>query len=509
MIVSSLRSVLPASPIRRSSPPRKVSQLPVALKFGVPAASVIATLLVDGEGRLLLAPILAMVSICIFFITTLWERDRRLPFFELGSVCILATAVYSTVPFVGFYLAGSQWPQGVDARLLRYDFDPLQIAMFAWRHAAYMGTFAVAYLTLRGSCAAVTNQPIVIPRHLGHSLLVLVTILYAFKWSMYLAYGLDTGFSYADLETQVTVMANIPYLLQQLTAAGLASLTVVKLGLLIVLFNHIKRSASMKPLAVVIIWLILEATAVTVRLGQRGSAVMLMLSAAAVYHRLVKPLRPTVVLAGGSLFLFGFLLLGFIRGDNQLEADLNVVGLLTSRNEFQSIFATAYDLFERQQNGLLGNVPWQITFVDFYLEIPSQLLPFEKIAPATWYLDVLGERDSGVGYSFGVISQAALGFDWLELIARGAILGSLLAVFHRWYTREASRFWVTLLYMCVTVWSYYTFRATTFWMVHFVVYQFIPVFVTCRLIQAMLSVGSSPVPNAVSRAVVLRRNVMH
>jgi hypothetical protein len=506
MIGSSVRNAALLHPAGTSPHPR-ASRLPATFQFAVPATCVIATWLVDGDDRLLLAPILAMVSICAFFIATLWQRDGRLPFFELGPICMLATAVYSTMPFVGFYLAGSQWPQGVDARLLRYDFDTSEIAMFAWRHAAYMAVFGLAYLTLRGSRAAVTSQPIVIARHLGPALLVLAAILYSFKWSMYLVYGLDTGFSYSDLEAQVMVMANIPYFLQQISAAGLASLLVVKLGLLIVLISHVRRSASMKPMGVLIFWLIIEAATVTVRLGQRASAVLIILSAAAIYHRLVKPLRPAIVLGGGSLFLLGFLLLGFIRGDNQLEADLNIVGLLTSRNEFQSIFATAYDLFQRNQNGLLGDVPWQIAFVDFYLEIPSQFLPFEKIDPSAWYVDLIGARDTGVGYMFGVMSQASLGFDWLELVARGAVLGSLFGVFHRWYTREASRFWIALLYVCVTVWSYYTFRATTFWIVHFVVYQFVPVFLICKLIQAMLSVGRS-MENTAARTVILRRNLV-
>jgi hypothetical protein len=508
MVVNSGRSSLPASHRSPSSPGRQPSTVASTVKLAVPAVSVIATFLVDGDGRLLLAPILAIVSICTFFITTIWQRDGTLPLFELGPICVLATAVYSTIPFVGFYLAGSQWPPGVDARLLRYEFDALQIGFFAWRHAAYIAAFVVAYLALRASLATVSVQPIVIPRMMGPALLILLAILYSFKWSMYLVYGLDTGYSYADLEAQVMVMANIPYFLQQFSAAGLASLMVAKLGLLIVVINYFKRSGSMQSLGILVIWLVVEVAAVTIRLGQRTSAVLLVLSAAAVYHHLVKPLRLTVVLAGGSLFLIGFLLLGFVRGDNQAEADLNIVGILTSRNEFQAIFATAYDLFERKQNGLLGDVPWQINFVDLYLEIPSQLLPFEKIDPAAWYIDLIGERGSGVGYMFGVMSQATLGFDWLELIARGAVLGSLFALLHRWYTRGASRFWVTLLYMCVTVWSYYTFRATTFWIVHFVVYQFIPVLVLCKLIQAMLSVGSS-VPNPVSRGAVLRRNLMH
>ena len=44
------------------------------------------------------------------------------------------------------------------------------------------------------------------------------------------------------------------------------------------------------------------------------------------------------------------------------------------------------------------------------------------------------------------------------------------------------RFWPTLLYLFVGIWSYYTFRATSFYLLHFVVYQFVPVMVVATLL---------------------------
>jgi len=106
--------------------------------------------------------------------------------------------------------------------------------------------------------------------------------------------------------------------------------------------------------------------------------------------------------------------------------------------------------------------------------IPGQLLPFRKIDPSLWYLEQLGLQDSQVGFMFGVLSQAILGVDWLELMVRGTVLGCVLGLIHRWYVKRSQRFEVTLLYVFLCVWSYYTVRAATFYFVYPVVYRFLP-----------------------------------
>jgi hypothetical protein len=75
---------------------------------------------------------------------------------------------------------------------------------------------------------------------------------------------------------------------------------------------------------------------------------------------------------------------------------------------------------------------------------------------------------------FGVLSQAILGFDWMELALRGVLLGCLLGAFHRWYVRHAARFEVTLLYVFVCVLSYSSVRAGTLYFLYPVIYRFLP-----------------------------------
>ena len=246
----------------------------------------------------------------------------------------------------------------------------------------------------------------------------------------------------------------------------------VKQGLLLVL---IRRWSSRPWRWTLIGWLTFEVVATGLQMGARGPAMRLLISFAVLYHCFVRPIRARTVLLGGLVLLIAFQIHGIVRLGNAHVRDLKPSSVLTGPNEFEALFVTAYDIYKRKEMGTLGPIPWQVYCVDLYLEIPSQLLPFRKLDPAEWYLEVIGANNTGVGFMFGVMAQAVVGLGWIELVLRGALLGALCAAFHRWFTRRAHRFWPTLLYLYVTIWIYYTFRATTFWILHFVVYEFLPV----------------------------------
>jgi len=46
----------------------------------------------------------------------------------------------------------------------------------------------------------------------------------------------------------------------------------------------------------------------------------------------------------------------------------------------------------------------------------------------------------------------------------------------------------------VGVWTYYTFRATSFWFVYFILYQFLPVMIVAWLLEVALDWLLSPLP---------------
>ena len=400
---------------------------------------------------------------------------------------VASTTLYAIFPLLGFIGMGLHWVPGIDGRLLGYDFDVIELATFGWRYVVYLGSFVVVYLLGRGRKSALSARLRPIPEQLIIALLIALVCQYAVKWGVNLGYGLNYDISYSELDEhlrQAKSMPSMPYLMLQIVDIVLASILLTKQAMLVVL---VQRWSSLKWRAVLLVWLTVEVSVIAIRLGGRGPAVLLLLSFAVLYHRLVRPLRPLWAVVGGVALMTGFLAHGIVRGGDQSLKNVNLTSVFTNSNEFQSLFTTAYDIYKRKQMGILPHVPWQVYAIDLYLEIPSQILPFEKVDPAFWYLDVLGLRDSGVGFMFGVMAQAVLGFDWIELVLRGALLGVLFAAFHRWYVRRSQKFWVTLLYLFVSIWSYYTFRATSFWFVHYVVYQFIPVMLSVRIIAYALS----------------------
>ena len=162
-------------------------------------------------------------------------------------------------------------------------------------------------------------------------------------------------------------------------------------------------------------------------------------------------------LRSGSILLAAFLSYGVLRdfdGRNPMSSDS-----WSTTNEFQSMFATAYDIYSMRRQPY--TIPWHIYANDFIRIIPSQFLPFEKLAiQANGILSLIGlPRHTGVGFMpIWVISQGIIGLDWIELAIRGVVLGSLGCILHNWYKRNSNRASVTLIYLFACTWSYYTFQ---------------------------------------------------
>ncbi|PYS68055.1 MAG: hypothetical protein DMF73_17745 [Acidobacteria bacterium] len=471
--------------IRLRREKQKARRCAAALVLGSIVTSITMITSTSGDSRYLVAPLLMLACLVAVYTAVLWSRDGRLPVFEVGTLLVAATFVYSAVPLLGFIAMGHQWAPWVDNRLLAYPFDAYEIALFGWRDALYLGTFIGVYLLVRRSVSARSAPLEPVPAPLIAAIVIVVAVLYAYKIAIMVGYGIDFGTPYSSTAELVARVAQMPLVLLQITVIVLAAFLVVKEALLLVM---IRKWRSLKWRFILVAVLIVEVIAVAVRMGGRAEAVLLLLAFAALYDRFVRPVRLKWITIGGVLLIAGFLIQGHLRGLLTLR-ELTISNALTTSNEFQSLFTTSYDLYQRKHLGVLGPVPWQIYASDFYLLVPQQLLPFAKIDPAEWYLDVLGIRGKGVGFMFGVMSQAVLGLDWIELIIRGAVLGVAFGALHRWYVRHASSFWATLFYLFVGIWSFYTFRATTFWFVHFIVYEFVPVMIVIKTVEYALRRG--------------------
>lgn len=458
----------------------------VSVVLGVLALVVMASAVqfLTVDDRPMAWPVVAIAIIVLAYVMVLWSRDGAVPVFDMGTLCMLAIGAYAIMPLAGFILMDGRWDISTDNRLFAYEFNPAELASFGWRYAVYAASFAAAYLLVRGRFATPLSVPVRLPGPTTQVAVLLVFGgLYSLKLFFKFAYGYDPeGMSYSELAGSYAAMQSKPYLVRQLGHNILGMLTAAHQAVLaLLLLQWRKRWCRWALLS----WLVLEVVTTAMRMGSRAATVLLLLAAAVLYHRLVRPLGFKIAIAGGSLLLSAFLLAGALRAAG--PAERRVGNVLIGANEFQGLFTTAFDIYKKKQLGEIQDVPWQLYVSDFVLVIPSQLLPFTKLDGSDWYIDLIGSTGRGIGYMFGVASQAVLGLDWFEFVLRGVALAIVLALLQRWYARHASSYWLMLLCLFVSVYTYYTFRASTFYFVYFVVYRWVPFYLAASILAALLN----------------------
>ena len=439
-----------------------------------------------------LLPLIAIVALAVAVVIHLYRREGQLPVFDLGVLTILMTAVYSAVPLLGFWLAGLEWTQLSYLPLYLWNPGPREVGAFSLRHLVYLYAFTATYLVFRGR-VVIRPGPTRDLRDPTIAALLLVALgLSGYFWGMEEAYGVSYDPSYSNLASApAAASARIPYFVLQMSHNLFAILFLVKLCALVWLMS---RWRDWRWRTVLLSWIIAEGITTVMRMGARTWFAMLLLASVLLYHRLVKPLPFARAIILVATLLGGVLVYGVVRDlanpAGGVQTLRNMAGAGSSRwatmNEFQAIYGIAYDLYARHAAGRVGHVPWQIHAGDFLLLIPSQMLPFTKADPCVGYPLVDGQ---GVGCVLGVIALAVVGLDWVELVVRAMALGLAFAVIHRWYARRQDEYWPTVFYLCLCLWCYYTFRASTFYFVYYVVYRFVPLLIAVRLTQMIVRRG--------------------
>ena len=455
---------------------------PVLASFAV-VGTLLALLLVDAGARPLALPLLVTANLFLLYVVVLRRRDGVLPVCELGSVCVLITALYGSVPVLGYWLGGLQWSSFSDARLYASGMTPPDVATVAWRYVVYLAGFVVAYLVWRGRPASRPASLPAVDGGMQSAAIVAILGFSAFFLLVFIRYGTSENLGYAGTAVgAVPSWAQLPPLVYFGARAGVAILLVAKLCLLVMLFQ---RWGQRRYRIVILAWLALEILHAVSLMGVRRDVAMLLMASVLLYHRLVRPLVAWQAAATVTAMLGGLLVFGFMRQGWGLQVPWS------ANNEFQVLFANAWDLLGRRDR---LDVPWQIYLSDLLRLIPRdihQLLPFDVLDPSLWYLRVIEMPDPRVGLMFGVLAQSIIGWDWLELVLRGAVLGVVCAAIHRWYARSTG-FWATVFYLYLCVWAYYTVRATTFHVVSLVFWRFLPsvlVLVAAAFVLARLRAG--------------------
>jgi hypothetical protein len=469
-------------------PPRPRAILRYGSYFGprfwmaaIVAASALWVGLSTAPERAILLPALVMVDAGAIFLLVLYRRDRRLPVFEIGSLWVLIALLYSVFPLLNYYVAGLRWTIVSDGRLWAYDAGPEETGHFAWFYVCYMIPFVVTYLFVRKRARVVRTSITRVTRSR-----VTAVVLGYIGCGLVLAavarvYGITYDPSYQDAAAgKVETLTALPYLLQQ----AVHYLLPIRLLLVqIMLFIGMQRWRNWKYRVAIVLFLAFEAGRTIYVGGARTELVLLGITFVLLYHRLVRPLTIKVALPAATILLMAFNFLGLVREPGYMEAmRIYNVPRLAAANEFQVVWGTSFDIYNRQQLGTLPAIPRQLPFSDFYYMVPSQLLPFEKIDLQGWYFAVSGYT----GVMFGAIAQGLIGFGWKQLIIQGILLGYLCAKLHRWYAKRAERFWPTIFYLFCCTWTYYSMRQSSLAVLSFIEYEFVPVLVTVELLSVLL-----------------------
>jgi hypothetical protein len=271
---------------------------------------------------------------------------------------------------------------------------------------------------------------------------------------------------------------------------------IVKLGLVLAILLNWRKPFYRYALYA---WLLFMLAENILWMGARTELILTLMAIAVMYHQFVKPLRLKMVVACGLALFTAFILIGVMRGSANLNANVenfrttldSTENIYAGSNEFQALFGGNYDLLRMRQTGLLDEPPLQFRLYDFVMIIPQQVLPFEKLEVQDW---VSSRSNNPSFFMFNPISQAIIGFGWIEVIFRGALLGFFFAKLRAWYIRRSSSFWATLLYFYIIIISYYTIRSTALYIVLVsIAFRFLPLYFLIKFLTGLRSNSTSSV----------------
>lgn len=471
----------------KTNAPRRRPVLPLIACIFALSAIAIGLIAASEELRVVLAPLLAIVSLGVVYLTVIYRRDRQVPVFEVASLWLAAASLYGAYPLLNFIAGGMSWHMYSDSRMLALDAGAKDIAPIGWRYVVWIGAFVVTYLIARGRAAVKTRAL----AHPGHARVAAVVITFLcvllFLTGISLAFGVEYSPRYRDALTgdaKSFVSLPLPLLRVVHNVVGMRLVLAWTVVTLLMWkwrepFARLLLISSMSVLAVYTL----------MRGGARSDLFLLLLVIGILYHRLVRPFTLKATIVGAVMFLAAFNFVGILRLAIVTETSLSTynVPMFTEANEFQAVMGTTLHLKTMRENRELRDVPTQLHFTEFVLLIPAPLLPFTKINPGQWYIDLIGLTGSSSGYMFGAVSQAVLGWDWIELAIRGMILGLFCAYVHRWYAKNPTSFWRTVFYMYLSIWMYYSVRQASFSFLYFLLYRFLPTMLTIEAVRFLIA----------------------
>jgi hypothetical protein len=446
-------------------------------------ALVLAGIVATEERLPVLLPIVAVTLVAGTFGWRLSrQRESGFPYFEIGVVYVAVVWLYTVFPLVGFVANGLRQTPANDMRLYAFRPSPIELGSIGWYHVAHLLAFAAAYLLWRGRVPAWNAG------FRGPDRATVAAAVFAYLtiggYFLFLHLYFDLSAS-TYLETYL-VHKRLPLIHAQLFNHLGGVKFILELILLAALFADYRRWR-----LVIAGWIVVMVSLAFIRLWSRTEMVVQVGAAVMMYHYGVRRLRLGHVTACGVIGLSVFLLLGVLRYQQGMKGWFDasdIDPIFGYASEFENNLANAYDVSRLQALGLIKNLPVALYLCDLLALIPQQLIPVEKVNPAVWYVSTFYPDYAAVGggLAFGTIAESILGFGWVDTVARGGILGLILAQVYRWHAWSGGRLWPFIGYVWLTVSVYLSFRGTTFILVGLFLYRFVPAWAGVSMLAIML-----------------------
>jgi len=439
---------------------------------------------VTSDERYVALPGFACLFMVLWLWMTLWDRDQRIPFFDIGIFCSFATLIYTVYPLINYWAGDMQFGEFSDSRLQSFKITPVELGLFHLRHIIYLLSFVVFYSCFRAKSVLIVGNVISPNPATRKGIILCFLAITAYLLFLQNISGVNTNVSYESnaMEQNLKNITNLPLVIVQITGKLVGILFLSKLGFLLIIFSRIKEG---KWFFILPLWVLAELISAYLIKGARTESMLFFMSVLLLYHRMIKPFTMNKLFALSSLLLTLFIFSGIYRSYDsfrtlQIDFSQTQGGIFSANNEFQSLLATAYDVMQRMRNS--DYFPFYLSFNDVIGVLPpQQICPFTKTTASEWYLQELGLSKTGLGFMWGVISQSIVGFGLWELFLRGAFLGYVLARFHNWYLKHQVEFLATVVYVYFCLKVYYTFRDTTGSLLSNLVWEIIPFLILLRI----------------------------
>lgn len=430
-------------------------------------------------------PLIALLTGALLFLRSLRKRCGRLDVFEIGIFYALLVTLYAVFPFVSYLSGDLSFSPLSDVRLFQAEPSPKELAPIFWYYFLYLCAFAFCYSRFRSARNRSELKIWMLPRCTLLALILSLLLIKGFFLFVKSTYGLENPETYTET---YLMYQGLPRLLQQILNhfnGIILTLEILIMALLVLNFRKYKYW--------IFGWIIAELLSIVFGgVGSRTDLFVLLMSFVACYHFALKKFSFKTAIATGLVVLLLFLSLGVVRNLVEINSDtgLNPFGY---GNEFESVFANAYDISQLKAARETQSVFPEFYFADFLNLIPQQLLPFKKLDVGAWYANTFypSYAERGGAFAFGAIPESILGLGPVDIVWRGAIIGILFARLQRRFVKERQTLWSYGFYVWVLIFAYQCFRGGTFLLVPHIFYQFFLVFIWIPIFARFLAFFSA------------------